>query len=80
MVAVIALTFNSLSLLDPVLNTRCVIFKQYFMTIDDDYIYWKKRTIDDDYIYWGKKLELMMTKYIGEKCNFLLIYISRPMI
>ena len=35
MVAVIALTFNSLSILDPVLNTWCAIFKQYFMKFWD---------------------------------------------
>ena len=34
-VARIALTFNSFSLLNPVLNMWCVIFKQFFMKLGD---------------------------------------------
>ena len=62
MVTVIALTFHSLSLLDPVLSTWCVIFQQYFMN------FWvmdsqKGQNIYDDYIY-RKKIQFLRDLHI----------------
>ena len=56
MVPVIALTFNSLSLLNPVWNTWCVIFKQYFMKFWD-----KGFTLETKHWWW---------LYISEKIKF----------
>ena len=56
MVAVIALTCHRLSLLDPVLNMWCVIFKQYFMKFWD-----KGFTLETKHWWW---------LYISEKMKF----------
>ena len=65
-VAVIALTFHSLSLRDPVLHTWCAIFKQFFMKIEIKELCYRQYIVDA-YIY-------------KKNINFLRIYISRPLI
>ena len=58
------------------------------MTIDDDYIYWKKITIDDDYIYlkkikidddciyWRKKIKFPIDLHIkAYHLNYWLLFL-----